>query len=132
MKIVVAYPPNIEEIDKVFNVKNTKGIVYTYGDILFNPDNGYIDVTLMVHEETHTSQQGNDPKGWWDRYMTDVNFRLSQEIEAYKNQYKKFCELFIDKNIRFKFLRKIASDLSGPMYGNIINVNEAMKAIKDK
>jgi hypothetical protein len=130
MKIIIDYPPNIEQIDKVFNVKNTKGIVYAYGDVLYNPDNGVIDVPLIAHEQTHTIQQGDSPEEWWVKYLNDSEFRLSQEIEAYRNQYIKYCDLVKDKNKRFNFLRKIASDLSSPMYGNIIKLEEALKVLK--
>ncbi len=58
MKIVNSYPPNIDKIDKKFNVKD-KPAVFTYGDTLFNPKGGEISKHLEVHEETHSRQQNS-------------------------------------------------------------------------
>lgn len=128
MNIVVGYPPNIEKIKKAFNPPAT--VVFTYGNTIYSPGSPIIPDDLMVHEETHTKQQGNNPDAWWDKYIADPIFRLAQEVEAYQNQYRKFCALNKDRNIRVKFLYRIASDLSGPIYGNIIGMSEALSLIK--
>lgn len=123
MKIINDFPPNIEQIRAKFKLH--KGIVFTYGDILYNPDRSYIDVALIVHEETHMKQQSYSPEEWWNKYLVDPSFRLSQELEAYRNQYMK-----LKKNIKDPFklgqrIDKLAQDLSGDIYGNLLSFNEA-------
>lgn len=130
MKIEIKYPPNIKDIEKRFGTLG-KNVVFTYGDTLYNPSGAFIDVYLTKHEETHARQQGNDIEGWWKKYFEDDKFRLNQEIEAYHNQYEYFCKNKKDLLRQEKFLALIAGDLSGAMYGNICDLKEAKKFIKN-
>ena len=62
-------------------------IFITYGDTVYSkypltPD-------LEIHEGTHIKQQEAIGKErWWDLYIENKKFRLSQEVEAYRNQIK--------------------------------------------
>jgi hypothetical protein len=129
MKVAVGFPPNIKEIRRALNPHGDT--VFTYGDTLFIPRLGTISTDLFAHEMTHTRQQGKNPKAWWKKYLSDAQFRLSQEAEAYHNQYKLFVEQHKDRNICAKFLLLIATALSGRMYGNMVNISDAMKLIKE-
>lgn len=136
MKIVKDYPPNIEAIRAKFTLHEY--VVFTYGDTLYNPGGWKIADDLMVHEETHVVQQGDDPAGWWNKYLNDEKFRLEQEIEAYRNQYLYFREnRCIKPNGKIRasrlgeFVSRIASDLSSEIYGNIINYQEARERIQN-
>lgn len=129
MKIVFDYPPNIEEIQKTFDIKGRNTIVFTYGDTIYNPGKGHISEDLMIHESTHSKQQGDDPGGWWMRYLEDRLFRLEQEAEAYQLQYNAFILRYKDRNKRAVFLHKISCDLSSRIYGNIIGYEKAKKLI---
>lgn len=127
---VKSFPPNIKKIRQRFNLPD-KDIVFTYGNILYNPTGNYIDhLPLIVHEETHMIQQGSNPEEWWNKYLNDDSFRLSQEIEAYRNQYKVAKKLIKDRNQLAVYRTILAGDLSGPMYGNIISFFEALNEIK--
>lgn len=129
LKIVKDTPPNFKEISKAFNIKG-ESLVFTYGNKLYISDyKGEIEDHLMVHEETHSKQQGKAPKKWWKFYIADANFRLSQEVEAYQNQYKYFKSTVKDRNQRARFLQKIVADLSGRIYGYMIGFNEAKDLI---
>lgn len=127
MQIIKDYPPNIDKIRAKFQL--ISGVIFAYGDILYNPDGEEIKDHLLIHEETHMRQQGNDPESWWDRYIEDGAFRLSQEVEAYKNQYK-FFRRNSTRSKTSDLLNRIASDLSSPLYGNIIEFKEAKEAIR--
>jgi hypothetical protein len=129
MEIKVEYPPNIELIKKHFPLK--PGVVFTYGASIYNPDNGFIDEALFYHEMTHSLQQGKNPEAWWLRYLAEPDFRFVQELEAYQNQYQRFCQLEKDRNKQARFLSRIAWDLSSPLYGKICSLSEARQAIKD-
>lgn len=129
MKIIYEYPPNIDKIRMFFDLH--PGIVFTWGNILYNPDHGPVDKALMKHEETHERQQAKiGIEVWWTMYLTSADFRVSQEVEAYQNQYKAQKHHIKDRNQLDQFLRAIAKDLSGPMYGCILTFDQAMRAIQ--
>lgn len=129
MKIIQDFPPNIEQIKKVFKLR--KNCVFTWEDIIYNPDNGLIDPFLMKHESTHSLQQQEiGVKKWWDRYLKDKDFRLSQEVPAYQSQAMEARKYIKNRNILFKFFILLAKDLSGETYGNMITFQQAYQAIK--
>lgn len=129
MKISISNPPNIEEIQKAFNLTG-RDIIFTYGDTIYNPGGGYVDPPLETHEGTHSRQQGGDPQEWWGRYLVDVDLRLSQEVEAYKAQYKHYKNTGHTKKQCSSFLDTLAKSLSGPIYGNCVNFKTARKLIR--
>lgn len=130
LKIVQAYPPNYEEICAAFPiVRDRSSVVFTYGETLYAPGNktGSIPHDLRVHEETHVRQQAEiGVEEWWKRYMADPQFRLDQEVDAYHNQY-----MAMSKPDRDKHIRRIAGDLCGPMYGNLVSLEEAKRLIRN-
>jgi len=78
-----------------------RGIAFTYDGVLYNPDNGPVNFALMTHEERHARQQlGMGAEAWWDKYLSDPNFRIEQEIEAYRAQYQAARERDGDRNRR--------------------------------
>ncbi len=127
MKVVFEQPPNISQIRKYLTPH--KDVVFTYGDTIYAPNGVPIPDHLLAHEEVHAFQQAN-PDEWWEKYLTDVNFRLEQETEAYQMQYRAFCKHHKDKNARFRFLHSVTTDLSSKIYGSIISYNAAIIAIK--
>lgn len=129
MKIVQDYPPNIEAIKKRFDVPYEA--CFTYGDTLYNPHGGAIDEALMKHEETHMRQQKKiGVEKWWEFYLGSRDFRLSQEIEAYQNQYREQKKYYKDRNKLNRYLQRLAQDLSSEMYGKIMTLSEARKVIR--
>lgn len=62
--------------------------------------------------------------------MIDREFMLMQELEAYAYQYKAFCEIQSERNRRNKYLTLLASQLSGPLYRNVISYQDAMTALR--
>ena len=89
---------------------------------------------IIEHELVHIKQQRGVGKGgvdhWWNLYFSDSNFRLQNELEAYKHQYN-----FLKRTIplhREELFRKVhfwASNLSGKTYGNLISLQDAIKEI---
>jgi DNA-binding Xre family transcriptional regulator len=126
LKIVYALPPNYEKIKEHFPTANfDKGTLFTYGDTCYCKS---ITPDLIIHEETHVKQQVN-PQEWWEKYFVDVAFRLSQEVEAYRNQWHWIGKNIKDRNVRFKILFKICKDLSGKLYNNMISFDKAKELI---
>ncbi len=128
MRIIIKNPPNIEKIREILPIGDAK-MIFCYGDIIYNPHNLEIADHLKIHEQKHSEQQKGNPKEWWDKYLTNSEFRLSQESMAYKEQYQ-FAKKFIkDRNVLARFLWTIASDLAN-LYNVNISHSEAMKQIK--
>ncbi len=119
--------PLYEVVKKQFPIHT--GVVFTYGNTIYAES--ISTPGLIVHELTHTFQQGKiGVEKWWDKYLKSDKFRLQQESEAYQNQYqcwKRNLEPMIDL-----MLDSIAGDLSGKLYGNIIKFEEAKKLIINK
>jgi len=121
MKIVHTPPPNYKEIQKHFPTADfEKGTLFTYGDTCYCKN---ISPDLVVHEETHTRQQ-IDPKKWWKKYFKDKQFRFSQELEAYQNQWNWLKKNIKDRNSKFKMRDLIMRELSGELYGNVVTFSE--------
>jgi len=123
--------PNLHLLEKFFGV-DRKVVIIAYGDSIYAP-NKTLSSDLLIHELVHCARQGfntNTAERWWKRYMEDSEFRLSEELEAYKQQYLFCCKVYKDKNKRAKILHALASELSSSMYGNIILHSEAVRLIR--
>jgi hypothetical protein len=131
MITVIAFPPHYERICEVFPaVRESKNVIFTYGQIIYSPYNDYIDPALQFHEATHSLQQDTfGAEKWWEKYLEDNEFRLSQEVEAYHNQFNKYKKTEKDRNKIAKYLHSLAADLSSDIYGKIISYQEARKII---
>ena len=132
MKYSFKNPPHdIRKLsEEYFDLKNISP-VWTYGDTIYNPHKQIINRVLEEHEKIHQRQQGDKPAEWWYNYFNNDEFRFEQELEAYQHQYN-FVKGFIkNKSELFKFLKLIAEDLSGKMYGNMCSLTEAIYKIKN-
>lgn len=129
MKILNEYPPFWQDIlDAGMSPANT--ILATYGDTIYNPSASDIPEHLMMHEKVHSLSQGDDPQKWWNRYLTDPYFRIDEEVEAYREQYKFICKSVKDRNRRAQILSQLATSLASPMYGSIITHQGAAQFIQ--
>lgn len=128
MKIEEAYPPNYEKIKERFDLTG-KAPLFCYGDTIYNPHKAIIRPDLEVHEAVHCLQQGDKIEEWWDRYLDDSDFRLSQELEAYVAQYT-FIKSKVKAKLADKYLDLFAEILSSPIYGNLLTTAQAKTKIK--
>lgn len=136
MKISTNPPPNniAERAIKAFGLTDVKfedGLMFTYGDTIHSVRN--VDPDFIVHESEHSKRQlayEGGPEAWWEKYFTDKEFVLQEELAAYRAQYKFVCIKVKDRNKRNLLLMDYAGALSGKLYGNIIEGMAAMQAIK--
>lgn len=126
MKIVEKAPPNFSDIARVFDLRGQK-VVFTYGKVIYNPGKFPVSQELMVHETVHSVQQGRKPKEWWDKYLIDPAFRLGQEVEAYRAQYRALFDY--PRQYRRKRTRDIIKDLASSIYGNLVDREQAEELI---
>jgi hypothetical protein len=85
---------------------------------------------LIAHERVHFQQQGELVDFWWSQFLADPEFRLAQELPAHRAEYTEFCRNCKDRNKQVVYLHLLAKRLADPMYGGIIGVKEAIKAIR--
>lgn len=108
-------------------------MVMVMGDTMHKGFRGDMEPDLLEHEKVHVKQQAQYDgswQDWWDQYLEDPEFRIKQEVEAYRRQYEYLQEHMNDRNKRFSILVQLAQALSGPMYGEVIGMQDAMNAIK--
>jgi hypothetical protein len=127
-KIVEDWPPNIAAIRKALPV--TMDNIFAWDGTIYNPGGGKLGPALIAHEEVHFRQQAGQPDQWWKKYLESAEFRLDQEIEAHREEYRVFYDNHPSRNIRRRFLRALAKRLSAPMYGGLITERRAVKEIK--
>lgn len=142
MKLKMDLPPNIKRIDETFGVlpqlKRGSHIFFCYGDTIYCPNglNAITDAIRFHHEPVHCKQQGSDPEGWWEKYCSDREFRLNEEIPAHIAELVYFAKQpgmhvpvpgFRSK-IEYHKL-KIAQRLSSPLYGGVISTSKAKQIL---
>ena len=106
--------------------------VFCYGDTIYNPFNREITPDIEQHEMVHQKQQSgySSTDMWYNMYITDSKFRLEQEIEAYGEQFL-FAKNHGIRGTMLEWLKdKLARELSGGAYGNIISYGEAVSKIR--
>ncbi len=129
MKIVENNPPNIDLIQAV--LKPTHDALYCYGDTIYNPGKRIVTKDLVAHEEVHSKQQGDHVDAWYAKYLTDPQFRLEQEIEAYGAQWLYIKENVKDAKLRDWLLENMADALSSESYGNLCTFGQAKSWIRN-
>lgn len=128
MKIIVARPPLFGRIDEKFKIAG-KPVIFAFGDVIYNPENVVVPPELVKHEEVHSQRQGDNPLGWWTRYIDDQRFRFDEELPAHRAEYRAYCSNTDDRERRARALHVVAMKLSAKLYGNMITYGDAKRAI---
>jgi hypothetical protein len=122
-------PPIYQKLHERFGVNWDDGLIIADDYSLYCKYD--IPPTKIVHELVHCAQQDKMGKDlWWELYLNKDSFRLEQEVEAFKREYKFVCECIIDRNARFEMLYDLAQILSSPQYGKLCTGDEAMRLIQ--
>lgn len=135
MKVVQAPPPIYDEIVAVFPGAARPGVLFCFGDKIYAPGlRSVIGPEFFAHEQVHGDRQGADVLGWWKRYLAEPAFRLEEELPAHVAEFKSLCEQQRYKWVSARAMRRtiaafVARKLAAPLYGNLITVEDAKKAI---
>lgn len=123
-------PPNIENIRLAGFGTDPEGI-YAYAPDVFSLSKKEIPADIQYHEDIHIQRQGDSPLLWWHKWLTDKDFRLEEELEAYARQAQ-----WVKKNLGSKAakegLDEFAENLSSSMYKLNINFHKAHAMIRRK
>jgi len=138
MKIIRAYPPIYSTLVTHFPIKGKQNILYAWGDTIFNPSGHPVPQWLHDHEAVHGQRQlaiaaaapfSAPIYRWWDQYIMDTQFRLSEEILAHRAEWKSFVKHNLTLGKQEDYLRGMVERLSGPLYGKVISPKAALQEI---
>jgi hypothetical protein len=130
-KILFEVPPIFDRIVKAFPEAASKGVIFSWGDFIYNPSGGSIPPQIIAHEAIHGERQlAVGVEKWWDLYLESPEFRFDEELPAHQEEYKVFCTLVKDRERRNSYLHRIACRLAGDLYGRCIPYIEARRRIK--
>lgn len=129
LKVVNDFPPNFDQLAEVFNLSRSTNVIITYGDTVYNPYNCHISEATLAHEMIHAKQQKKLGKDKYvARYISDIEFRIKSEIEAYGAELV-FIQGKDGKKVALETVRKLAQNLSSSVYGNVILEEDAYKQL---
>lgn len=144
MRIIRAFPPNFREISEHFPIRGRQGLLYSWGDTIYNPSGVVIPPWLIEHEEVHGRRQmggimpifaepANTQKVriWWDQYLHDKQFRLREELLAHRAEFASFQKQAVSFKDSDLYLDTISERLSSSLYGNMVTQREARDLILD-
>jgi hypothetical protein len=121
-------PPVYERCEEMFGVKWKKGIIMTYGNTIHCKYR--LKEPKITHESIHVRQQlETGVEEWWDRYFEDEQFRLDQEVEAYKAEIKWIRHNVKGMDLKSRMIEKIVDDISSEIYGSIVTKKEALELL---
>ena len=144
MKIVFGFPPIYDRAAALFPIKGRE-VYFAWGDTIYvtnsrkNPSEA-----IMAHERVHSGQQYRAVSGeehaklmmeahvrnWWDRYLADPAFRLSQDLPAHAAELAHRLRNASGRNDRRRLVSIVAHKLSAPMYGGLISATRAKDELR--
>lgn len=114
-----------------------KSCIITWGSVVWLPEKTWsrpllADPSIATHELVHSRRQSSyGVLRWWFRYWRDLDFRIAEEVEAYRAQWLRQCQLGrVDQ--KEAYLTDCAIELRGDMYGlkGRVGILEAKNLIK--
>ena len=130
-EIVLDFPPIYSEIAAVFRIHECRDVVFSFGPRLYNPYGLTIATEILAHEAIHGVRQrtGDHVLDWWKRYMEEPKFRLAEEAQAHRAEYRWLLAHGARKQRR-KALKQVAIKLASPLYGRLVNADKARRILK--
>lgn len=131
MKISTQKPPVWDEVEKKFGIKWESGVLVAYGDTI-HTRTGRVSPDLIIHESVHFKQQEaiGGPEKWWEKYLTDSNFRFEQELEAYGKQCDYIRSYIHNHKKRANMFNHIWHSMA-EMYGDMVTYKQAAELLPE-
>lgn len=128
--IVEDFPPNYEALVAAFPIEG-KRVIFSYGDVIYNPHKILVPRFLRVHEEVHGRRQMEDIPGWWEQYIADPDFRLAEELMAHAVEQEYRLAHAFNRKERRSILAQTAERLASPIYGPVVGRKKARKLLAE-
>ena len=129
--LVPEFPPNYADIVAAIPAVAGMRPIFAWGDLVYNPHGLAVDAHLLAHESVHGGQHAAEggPAAWWALYLADPEFRVRQEVEAYRRQLASFAATTRDRERRHGYCWGLAGHLSSPLYGGLLTRQRAYALI---
>ena len=114
--IIVSRPPNFDAILAAFPDADKAGVIFAFGNDIYNPAGHEIPSALLAHERVHCHRQSTDPEAWWAFYLGNPTFRYREELLAHVAEFRDQEARYPDRNARAKLLHSTARRLIAPLY----------------
>lgn len=125
LQVLNARPPIFDKIVAVLPGAAGAGVMFAYAGVVYAPGGTKVSRELDEHERVHIERQGADAAGWWDRYLTDLDFRFEEELLAHRAEYQSYIKRHADAVKRHRRLKEIAAKLASPLYGRMTTQKQA-------
>lgn len=123
-------PPNFEKILSVFPMAANSGTIFAYLDI-YVPSGHDLPASLIAHEAVHCQRQAEMGVDlWWDKYLTDPEFRYHEELLAHRAEWKHLSENG-SRQVRRQALKETAKRLASPLYNKMVTLDQAKRDIQN-
>ena len=129
MRVVFSRPPMFAEIDAKFRIAG-KPVIFSWGELIYNPERVNIPPHLMAHEAMHgwrQRQQGIER--WWRNYIDSPAFRLEEEVLAHQVELAALLPANSNRHARRSGLKQVAKRLAAPLYGGMISALKARELL---
>ena len=132
-QIVREFPPVYSKLIGKFPIEGNKGVIFSWGGIIYNPYSIYIPPHLIVHEAVHGLRQIDQGiENWWDNYISDDQFRFDEELQAHVAEYLALVGDNANRPIRRRAMKQVTKRLCGPLYGKMSSLDKAKRLILDE
>lgn len=133
MIIVYEFPPHWAAVNAKFGIE-ARGLkpIFAWGNKIYNPYRVGVSRAIMAHEVVHGDRQSAGIEDWWNRYLDDDEFRLTEEVVAHRAEYEALLHEYGNNRVnRRLFLSQTAQRLRAPLYLYKLPIDEARRLLKD-
>lgn len=123
-------PPVFEQCKEMFGI-DWDYTTFAYYPSIHTKDPNSLSDDIIQHEYIHLKRQKEiGTEVWWEKYLTDNQFRLDEELLAYRRQYNYLKER-MDRNELHRLVMFWSHTLGSKSYGFLIDPKIALKEIKN-
>lgn len=129
----MGFPPVYDRAAAKWPTIKGRPIIFAYAPYIYCTNRAKCGPEKVAHEAIHLARQtqnGMTPEAWWDRYLTDDDFRRQEEVLAHVAEYLFLCEKESGRGARRRNLVIIAGNLASPIYGRLFSIEEAKSLLK--
>lgn len=124
-------PPNFKEIVEVFPQAAKRTTLFAYDDTIYiSSGSPAIPDFLIAHETVHLErQQKIGVKEWWDKYLTEHDFRYYEELLAHRAEFQRMIKFSTSESWKKKVVIETAKRLTNSLYRFSVTLEQAIKDI---
>lgn len=132
MTVVLVAPPIMERAVAKFG-EPCREAIFCWGYEIRNPADISIDDFLVVHERVHSIRQHEiGIEEWWERYLTDDDFRIEEEVLAHRAEYEHRIGKHQAQHRRMRrfYMNQTIERVRNPMYRYRLSAGDARRRLK--